>query len=321
MPDLYPKIEPFEHGMLDVGEGHRLYWEVCGNPQGIPAVVLHGGPGSGCTPDVRRFFDSARYRVVLFDQRNAGRSTPHASDPETDLATNTTAHLIADMETLRTHLRIEHWLIFGSSWGTTLGLAYAQAHPQRVSAMVLSSVTTTRRSEIHWLYHEAGRYFPEDWARFRAGADGPDLVEAYALRLNDPDASVREKAARDWCDWEDAVVSTVPGRRPSPRYADPHFRMGFARIVTHYFRNGAWLEEGALIRNAHKLAGIPGVLIHGRLDLGSPIDTAYALSKAWPGSELVVVHDAGHELRTSGMRDSILAALERFATAPPSSCR
>ena len=313
MPDLYPKIEPFDHGMLDVGDGHRLYWEVCGNPDGVPAVVLHGGPGSGCTADVRRFFDPRRYRVVLFDQRNAGRSTPHASDPTTDLSTNTTAHLLADMERLRIHLRIERWVIFGSSWGTTLGLAYAERYRDRVRAMVLSSVTTTRRSEIHWLYHEAGRYFPEEWARFRAGAgtnDG-DLVEAYARLLNDP--QTREKAARDWCDWEDAVVSTAPGRKPSARYADPRFRMGFARIVTHYFRNGAWLEEGALIRDAHTLAGIPGVLIHGRLDLGSPIDTAWELSRAWPGSELIVVHDAGHEVRTPGMRESILAALDRFA--------
>jgi len=313
MPDLYPKIEPHEHGMLDVGEDNRLYWEVCGNPHGTPAVVLHGGPGSGCTEDVRRFFDPARTRVVLFDQRNAGRSTPHAGDVATDLSTNTTAHLIADMERLRAHLRIERWLIFGSSWGTTLALAYAQTHRDRVRAMVLSSVTTTRRSEIHWLYHEAGRYFPEDWARFRAGA-GPgatDLVEAYARLLNDPET--REKAARDWCDWEDAVVSTAPNRKPHPRYADPRFRLGFARIVTHYFRNGAWLEEGALIRDAHKLAGIPGVLIHGRLDLGSPIDTAWELSRAWPGSELVIVHDAGHETRTPAMRENILAALDRFA--------
>ncbi len=318
MPDLYPKIEPYDRGMLDVGEGHRLYWEICGNPDGKAALALHGGPGSGCTPDMRRLFDPARYRVVLFDQRNAGRSTPHASDPATDLAANTTAHLIADIERLRMHLQIERFVIFGASWGTTLALAYAQAHPTRVAALVLSSVTTTRRSEIHWLYHDAGRLFPEEHARFRATA-GPaagDLVAAYHRLLADPAPAVRDAAATAWCDWEDAVVSTAPGRKPGVRYADPRFRMAFARIVTHYFRHGAWLEEGALLRDASRLEGIPGVLIHGRLDLGSPLDTAWELSRAWRGSELIVVHDAGHETRTPGMRESIVGALDRFASSP-----
>ncbi len=319
MADLYPPIEPYDHGMLDVGDGHRLYWEVCGNPLGKPAVVLHGGPGSGCTADVRRYLDPEKYRAVLFDQRNAGRSTPHASDFATDLSTNTTAHLVADIEKLRTHLKIDRWLVFGFSWGATLGLAYGQAHPSRVSEMVLFSVGTSRRSEIHWLYHEAGRLFPEAWARFRdaSGAvdEDADLIAAYHRLLHDSDSAVREKAARDWCDWEDAVVSAAPNRKPSERYADPRFRMAFARIVTHYFSHGAFLEDGILLRNAHLLRGIPGVLIHGRLDISSPLESAWLLSRAWPGSELIVVDNAGHETRTPGMRENILAALDRFSSS------
>jgi proline iminopeptidase len=320
MPDLYPKIEPYDQGMLNVGHGQRIYWEVCGNPHGKPAVVLHGGPGSGCTPEVRRCFDPATYRIVLFDQRGSGRSTPHASDPDTDLSANTTHHLLRDIETLRRLLGIERWLVFGSSWGATLALAYAQQLPHCVSELILSSVTTSRRSEIHWLYREAGRLFPQDWARFRAGAGAgdpnADLVEAYYRLLRDPDAVVREDAAKNWCDWEAAIVSVEPNYKPHPRYDDPRFRMAFARIVTHYFRHNAWLEDGVLLRDAHRLAGIPGILIHGRLDLGSPIDTAWELSRAWPGSELVTVHDAGHESRTPGMRENIVAATDRFAKTP-----
>jgi proline iminopeptidase len=316
MPDLYPRIEPHASGTLDVGGGNQIYWEECGNPDGLPAVVLHGGPGSGCTPDHRRFFDPERYRIVLFDQRNCGRSTPHASEPGVDLSANTTAHLIADIEALRAHRGIDRWLVFGGSWGTTLGLACAQAHPDRVRALVLFAVTTTRRSEIDWLYRGAGAHFPEAWARFSVGGgSADDLVAAYARLVNDPETS--EKAARDWCDWEDAVVAIGPNHKPHPRWADPRFRLAFARIVTHYFSHGAWLEEGALIRDAGKLVGIPGVLIHGARDLSTPLITAQQLHAAWPGSELIVVGDAGHETRTPTMRESIVAALDRFATAAP----
>jgi len=315
MTSLFPRIEPYDRGMLDVGDGNRIYWEVCGNASGKPAVVFHGGPGSGCTEEVRRLFDPQAYRIVLFDQRNCGRSIPHASDFATDLAANMTQHLLADIEALRRHLGIERWLIFGSSWGATLALAYAETHPGRVSEMVLASVTTSRPSEIHWLYHEAGRLFPEAWARFRAGARvtdrNADLIEAYHRLLNDPDPAVREEAAKNWCEWEAAVVSVDP--KPLPRYDDPKFRMAFARIVTHYFRHNAWLEDGILLRNAYHLKDIPGILIHGRLDLGSPLDNAWELSRAWPGSELIVVHDAGHETRAPGMRESILAAIGQFA--------
>ncbi|MEX1104473.1 MAG: prolyl aminopeptidase, partial [Dehalococcoidia bacterium] len=274
MTQLFPEIEPYDHGMRDVGDGQLVYWEVCGNPSGKPAVVLHGGPGSGCTPGMRRYFDPAVYRVVLFDQRGSGRSTPHASDPSTDLSTNTTEHLLADIERLREHLGIERWLVYGGSWGVTLGLAYAERFPERVTEMVLVSAALTRPADIEWLYRGVGRLFPQQWERFRAGVpdaerDG-DLVAAYHRLLESPDAAVREKAARDWCDWEEAVVSSSPGYRPNPRYERPEFRMAFARIVTHYFSNDAWLEDGVLLREAGRLAGIPGIMIHGRFDLGSP---------------------------------------------------
>ncbi len=317
MTALYPPIEPYAHGTLDVADGNLVYWEACGNPQGKPALVLHGGPGSGCTPGMRRFFDPERYRAVLFDQRNCGRSTPHASDPATSLAPNTTPHLLADIEHLRMALEIDHWLVFGMSWGSTLALAYAESHPGQVSEIVLAAVTTTRREEIDWLYHGAGRFFPEAWERFREGVppaerDG-DLVEAYARLLDHPDPAVREAAAASWCAWEDAVVATNPEAGPNPRYADARFRMAFARIVTHYFRHNAWLEDGQLLREAGRLSGIPGVLIHGRLDISSPLSTAWELAQAWPGSELVIVERSGHSSAGPGMAEAIVAATDRFA--------
>jgi proline iminopeptidase len=315
MTERFPEIEPFEHGMLDAGDGHRLYWEVCGNPNGKPAVVLHGGPGSGCTPGLRRYFDPAAYRIVLFDQRGAGRSVPHAGDLTVDLSTNTTHHLVADIELLREHLGIERWLVWGGSWGATLALTYAERHPPRVTEVVLASVTMSRPADIHWLYHGVGRFLPEEWARFREGVpaalrDG-DLVAAYYHLLGDPDPAVREKAARDWCDWEDAVVSLEPDYEPNPRYDDPGFRMAFARIVTHYFHHNVWLEDGVLLRQAHRLAGIPAVLVHGRLDLGSPARTAWELAQAWPDAELELVgtgHTGGDE-----MTQRLVAATDRFA--------
>lgn len=316
MAQRYPEIEPYEQGMLDVGDGQRLYWEVCGNPGGKPAVLLHGGPGSGCTPSFRRDFDPERYRIVLFDQRGAGRSEPHASDPAVDLRTNTTHHLLVDIERLREHLGVERWLVWGLSWGSTLALAYAERHPDRVTEIVLASVTLTRQEDIEWLYHGVGRFFPDEWARFRDGVPaaerGGDLVAAYDRLLNhDPDPTVRERAARDWCDWEDAVVSLEPGYVRNPRYDDPRFRMAFARIVTHYFRHRAWLDDGELLRDAHRLVGIPGVLVHGRLDLGGPPAAARELARAWPDSTLELVgtgHTGGDE-----MNERVVAATDRFA--------
>jgi proline iminopeptidase len=317
MAQRYPEIEPYEHGMLDAGDGQRLYWEACGSPNEKPAVVLHGGPGSGCTPGLRRYFDPAAYRIVLFDQRGAGRSEPNAGDPMVGLSTNTTHHLIADIELLREHLRVDRWLVWGVSWGATLALAYAERHPQRVAEVVLASVTMTRPTDIHWLYHGVGRFFPEEWARFRDGVpaaerDG-DLVAAYHRLVNHPVHAIREKAARDWCDWEDAVVSLEPDYQRNPRYDDPWFRMAFARIVTHYFHHHAWLEDGILLRDAGRLAGIPGVLVHGRFDLGSPAGTAWELAQAWPEAELELVgtgHTGGDE-----MIDRLISATDRFANS------
>jgi proline iminopeptidase len=315
MAERYPEIEPHDHGMLDVGDGQHLYWELCGAPNGKPAVVLHGGPGSGCTPGHRRYFDPAAYRIVLFDQRGTGRSVPHAGDATVDLSTNTTHHLIRDIELLREHLGVDGWLVWGASWGATLALAYAESHPERVTEVVLSSVTMTRPADIHWLYHGVGRFLPAEWERFRNGAPAADrhgdLVAAYHRLLNHPDAGIREQAARRWCEWEDAVVSLEPGHERNPRYDDPQFRMAFARIVTHYFHHQAWLEDGVLLRNAHRLAEIAGVLVHGRLDLGSPAGTAWELAQAWPGAELKLV-DTGHA-GGDEMTQQIIAATDRFA--------
>jgi len=313
---VHRPIEPYDHGMLDVGDGNRVYWETCGNPDGKPALVVHGGPGSGCSTGMRRAFDPERFRIVLFDQRACGRSTPHASDPATDMSVNTTAHLLADMERLREHLGIERWLLHGGSWGSTLSLAYAERHSERVSEIVLVAVGTTRRSEIDWLYGGVGRFFPEAWERFRAGVpeadrDG-DLVAAYARLMEDPDPDVRARAARDWVTWEDAVISLEANGRPGA-YSDrpPDALLAFVRICSHYFANGAWLEEGALLRDAGRLAGIPGVLVHGRLDLGGPIVTAWQLARAWPDAELVEVDDSGHT-GSETMRIRIAEAIGRF---------
>ncbi len=316
-PRLYPEIEPYDHGMLEVGDGNLVYWETCGDPGGKPALVLHGGPGSGCTPSMRRYLDPARYRIALFDQRGCGRSTPHAGDPTTDLSVNTTEHLLGDIERLRRNLRVDRWLVFGVSWGSTLGLCYAERHPERVTEVLLACVATTRRSEVDWLTRGLGRLFPEEWARFRDGLPeedrGGDLAEAYSRRLDSSEPAVREQAARDWCEWEDALVRLEPDQPPNPRYSDPRFRMAFARLVTHYFRHAAWIEDGALLRGAERLGGIPGVLVHGRLDFGSPLITAWELAQAWPGCELVVVDGAGHSILDRNMLAEVVVAGDRLA--------
>lgn len=317
MAGLYPEIEPYDSGLLEVGDGHRIYWETCGNPDGKPALVLHGGPGSGCTPGARRHFDPARYRIVLFDQRGSGRSIPHASEPGIDLSANTTEHLIADIERLRRHLGIARWVVRGGSWGSTLALAYAERHPACVTEMVLNSVATTTRREIDWITRGVGAFFPEAWARFRDGVPAADrdgnLADAYHRLLMHPDPAVHAKAARDWCGWETAIESIQPGHPPNPRYESPEFRLGFARLVTHYWRNAAWLEEDILLREVGRLARIPGILIHGRLDLGTPLATPWHLSQRWPGSELVIVEEAAHDSGHPDMSACIVAATDRFA--------
>ncbi len=317
MIDLYPPIEPHQQGLLDVGDGNVVFWEVSGAPDGKPAVVLHGGPGQGCGPNMRRAFDPRRYRIILFDQRGCGRSTPPASSLATEMEFNTTEHLIRDMEALRVHLGIDQWLVSGGSWGSTLALAYAQRHPSRVSEIVLSGVTTSRRIEAQWLYGGVARFFPEAWKQFRdhvpeAHGDG-DVIAAYGHRMEHPDLRVRLEAARAWCAWEDAVLSLEPNTEARPFGSmPPEDMLAFVRICTHYLRHVAWLEEGALIRDAGRLGAIPGILIHGRRDMSCPVDTAWALARAWPGVELVILEDAGH-LRSDSKRAALLSALDRFA--------
>jgi proline iminopeptidase len=311
----YPPIEPHDSGMLQVGDGHSLYWEVSGNPGGKPVVVLHGGPGSGSSAAKRSLFDPDRYRVVQFDQRNAGRSTPSAADPVVDLSANTTQHLIADIEALRVHLGIERWLVQGGSWGVTLALAYAQAHPERVTGLILVAVTSGDRSETDWITRDVGRVFPREWERFRDGVpaadrDG-DLAAAYSRLLHDPDPDVRARAAHEWCVWEDAHMSLAPDAEPFLSVADPPFQLAFARLVTHYWSHGCFLEDGQLLRDIGRLHGIPGVLIHGRYDVSGPLGTAWALHRAWPGSELVVLDDTGHG--GGSMAEAIVTATDRFA--------
>lgn len=315
----FPPIEPFASGMLPVGDGHTVYWETCGNPAGVPALVVHGGPGSGCTAAQRQLFDPARYRIVLFDQRGAGRSVPHASTAEHVLATNTTWHLVRDMERLREHLGIERWLLFGGSWGSTLALAYAESHPQRVRAIVLGGVTTTRRREIDWLCRGGlAPFYPAQWRRFAEFAGehsgSQDIIDGYHDMLTSGDPALERRAAEEWCRWESAVISPFPGPELAPRYRDPAFALGFARLVTHYFRHGAWLTEGQLIANAQLLRGMPGVLIHGRLDMGG-LETAWLLHEAWPGSELHVAEASSHSIHEPGMTARIVEATARLASA------
>ena len=315
MPGQFPPIEPFDSGMLDVGDGHQIYWEACGNPEGKPALYLHGGPGSGFSPGQRRFFDPDAYRIVLFDQRGSGKSRPLASDPDADLSTNTTQHLIADIEALRDLHDADRWTILGLSWGTTLALAYAQAHPDHVNALVLGFVTTTSRGEVEWITQDMGRVFPQEWERFVSAI--PERlrhlrpVDAYAQWLFDPDPAECERAAVEWCAWEDTHVSLTPGHTPSLRYEDPEFRLRFARLVTHYWSHHAFLGEDQLIREVSGLDGISGVLIHGRFDVSSPLVTAWRLHKGWSTSELHVLDDAGHGGGTT-FYDVCVGALNRF---------
>ncbi|KPI08566.1 proline iminopeptidase [Actinobacteria bacterium OK074] len=315
----YPEIEPYDRGMLDVGDGNLVYWEVCGNPRGKPAVVLHGGPGSGCTPFARRYFDPAVYRIVLLDQRGCGRSVPHASAYETDMGVNTTDRLIADLELLRRQLGIGRWLVWGVSWGSVLGLRYAQTHPGAVSELVLTGVATGSDAEVALLTRGLGKIFPEAFERFLALVPGSErdgnLAAAYHRLIESPDPAVRERAARAWTDWETAIVPAPP--RSVARYEDARFRMGFARTVTHYWGNGHFLgeggEEGVVLRDAHLLKGIPGTLVQGSLDLGNLTGVVWRLQHAWSTSELTVVDEAGHNAGAPGVVDALVAATDAYA--------
>ncbi|MEV7184403.1 prolyl aminopeptidase [Kitasatospora sp. NPDC093102] len=320
MPEPYPLYESYAQGLLDVGDGQQIHWNASGNPAGKPAVVVHGGPGSGHNPGSRRYFDPERYHLVQFDQRGCGLSRPPAADPSTSLEHNTTAHLIADMERLREHLGIDKWLLYGGSWGSTLILAYAQAHPERVSAIVICGVTMTRPEETDWLYRGVGRFLPGPWEEFRdflppADRDGDtfELLAAYSRLLNSTDKSVRRAAANAWAAWEDAVISHETLGKPNAYTDRPSDAlMTFTRITAHYFSHQAFLPDGQLLRDAGRLAGIPGELIHGRLDLGGPVDTAWQLAKVWPDARLTVIDEAGHT-GSPLMSEAILAAIERFA--------
>jgi proline iminopeptidase len=308
--------DPLDGGMLEVGDGQKLHWRAVGNPNGRPAVALHGGPGSGASPLYVSLFDLARYRLVLFDQRGCGRSIPHAGDATTGLAHNTTANLVADIERLRAHLNIRAWNVLGLSWGSTLGLAYAQRHPQRVTALVLGMVVTGTRREVEWITRDMGRFVPQAWEVFRDGVpeddrDG-DLADAYARLLESDHLQIREQATIAWCTWEDTHVAVLD-EGPAPRhFDDPRDRVAFARLVTHYWRHGCFLDEGQLLRNTTRLAGIPGTLVHGRLDLSSPIDVPWQLHKRWPDSQLVIVDRGGHAAG-HGMREALRQATDRLA--------
>ena len=312
MRSFYPEIEPYDHGMLDVGDGHRVYWELCGNPNGKPVVFLHGGPGGGCAPAQRRLFDPDKYRILLFDQRGCGRSKPYAS-----LEANTTWHLVADIERLREMIGVDKWMVFGGSWGSTLALAYAQTHPERVTELVLRGIVTLRRSELLWYYQEGASWiFPDKWEGFLAPIpeeERGDLMAAYRRRLIDPDSAVQARAARAWSLWEGETITLLHNQGYSDQFGDEHYAIAFARIENHYFVNEGWFEEGQLIRNAHRLKNIPGVIIQGRYDIATPPKSAWELHKAWPEAQFIMVPDAGHAVSEPGITHHLIEATDAFA--------
>lgn len=315
----YPPLEPYVTGMLDVGDGNEIYWEESGNPEGKPAVVLHGGPGGGATPLLRQFFDPASYRIVMLDQRGCGRSRPHASDPACALAVNTTWHLVADVELLRRARGIDRWLVFGGSWGSALALAYAEDHADRVSELVVRGVFTLRRRELDWYYNGgAGELFPEWYARFLAPLGGRsfsgDAIEAYADLLFDPDPAVHEPAAVAWSTWEAATTTLVEDPVAVAAAADPRFALAFARIENHYFVHRGWFAEGQLLDRAERLADIPGAIVQGRYDVATPAVTAWELAQAWPRAQLTIVPAAGHSGAEPPIMAELVAATDRFAS-------
>jgi proline iminopeptidase len=312
----YPPIEPYDHGFLPVGDDQQVYWEVSGNPDGKPVVFLHGGPGGGTSPQQRRFFDPEAYRIVMFDQRGCGRSRPHVADGA-DLSVNTTDHLLADIEQLRVFLNIERWMVFGGSWGSTLALAYAQRHRDRVSELVLRGIFLLRRSEIDWYYNGgAGAVFPDLWEGFLAplaGADpGEHPVDTYHRLLHSPDPDVALRAAVAWSTWEGGTSSLLPQPDHIADTAEPRFALAFARIENHYFYHRGFLDEGQLLRDAYLLHGIPGVIVQGRYDVVCPATSAWDLHRAWPDSELHIVDDAGHSAHEPGITHHLVEATDRF---------
>jgi proline iminopeptidase len=317
MRDFYPEIDPYDSGMLEVGDGQNIYWEASGNPDGKPAVYLHGGPGGASSANQRRVFDPEKYRIILFDQRGCGQSTPHASEPDADLASNTTWHLVADMEALREHLSLDRWQVCGGSWGSSLALAYAQKHPERVSELVLRGIFTVRQVELDWLYQGgAAAIYPDLWEDFLAPVpegERRNLIEAYGRLLHDPDASVRERAGIAWSTWEASTVTLLPRPDILAKFSDPGYAVAFARIENHYFTHGGWFTPDQLLREATVLRDIPGVIVQGRYDMCTPPFTAWELHQAWPEAELRMVADAGHAFDEPGILDALIEATDRFA--------
>jgi len=309
---LYPPIDPYETGTLDVGDGHILYYERSGTPGAKPAVFLHGGPGGGISPNHRRLFDPARYDVLLFDQRGCGRSTPHAG-----LEANTTWHLVADIERLRALMGVEQWLVFGGSWGSALALAYAQTHPERASELVLRGIFTVRESELDWYYQfGASEVHPEKWEAFLAPIppeEHGDLRAAYRRRLIGADEAARLEAAQAWTLWEGRTLTLLPDAATTTGFENAHFALAFARIENHYFVHGGWLEEGQLIRDAHKLRGIPGTIVQGRYDMACPTRTAHDLHMAWPEADFHLIEGAGHAYSEPSILDRLIRATDDYA--------
>ncbi|MEC9246717.1 MAG: prolyl aminopeptidase [Pseudomonadota bacterium] len=309
---LYPEIEPFDSGMLDVGDGHTVYWERVGTRGAKPAVFLHGGPGGGCSPTHRRAFDPEKYDVVLFDQRGCGRSKPHA-----ELEANTTWHLVADIERLRNMMGVDKWQVFGGSWGSTLALAYAETHPECVSELILRGIYTLTRAELEWYYQfGVSQMFPEKWERFVAPipeAERGDLMGAYRRRLVSENRAVQLEAAKAWSLWEGETITLLPDPGLTEQHGGDDFAIAFARIENHFFVHGGWFEEGQLLRDAHKLTGIPGVIVHGRYDMPCPAHYAWQLHKAWPDAEFHLIEGAGHAFSEPGILDRLIRATDQFA--------
>jgi proline iminopeptidase len=309
---FYPEIEPFETGTLDVGDGHTIYWERVGTRGAKPAVFLHGGPGGGISPKQRRVFDPKLYDVILFDQRGCGKSTPHAS-----LDDNTTWHLVADIERLREMAGFEKWLVFGGSWGSTLALAYAETHPERVSELVVRGIYTLTRAELDWYYQfGVSEMFPDKWERFCAPipvAERGQMMAAYRQRLIGTDRQAQLEAALAWSTWEGQTITLLPEPETSAKFGEDEFALAFARIENHYFMHGGWFEEGQLIRDAGKLADIPGVIVHGRYDMPCPARYAWTLHKAWPRAEFFLIEGAGHAFSEPGILDRLIYATDKFA--------
>ncbi|WP_018403706.1 prolyl aminopeptidase [Marinobacter gelidimuriae] len=313
MRTLFPDIKPYATHRLAVEEPHQLYVEESGNPEGIPVLFIHGGPGAGCEDYHRRFFDAERFRIILMDQRGAGRSTPLA-----ELASNSTDRLIADIETLREFLGIDQWLLFGGSWGSTLSLVYAQAHPQRVTGMVLRGIFLCRPEDIHWFYQNgASRVFPDYWEDYLAQIpehERGDMVSAYYKRLTSRNELEQIQAAKAWSIWEGRCATLHPNPDVVEHFGHPHVAIALARIECHYFMNQSFLEPDQIVRDAHKLANIPAVIVHGRYDMVCPLDNALALSRAWPQADLQIIRDAGHSASEPAIVDALMRAVENLAT-------